>query len=155
MFYPNYDDYMRDIFYFNGLANNGFWGMNNSNLDILYPSIYKIIYPVVKRVVSGNNFQFANDNTISNATNMIYEIIEGDTSLNQSTGNQANTQNSQSNNNVNINVSNNKSTSDNALLKDLIRILVIRELISKNNVRPFPYYGPHYMNNQMMMPYMN
>ena len=151
MFYPNYDDYMRDIFYFNGLANNGFWGMNNSNLDILYPSIYRIIYPVVKRIVAGNNFQFANDDTISNATNMIYEIIEGDTNLNKT---QSNTQNSQSNNNVNINLSNNKSTSEDTLLKDLIRILVIRELISKNNVRPFPYYGSHYMNNQMMMPYM-
>ena len=154
MFYPNYDDYMRDVFYFNGLANSGMWGMNNSNLDILYPSIYRIIYPVVKRVVSGNNFQFANDDTVSNATNMIYEIVEGDTNLSQTTGNQSNTQNNQSNNNVNINLNNNKTISNDSLLKDLIRILVIRELISKNNVRPFPYYGPHYMNNQMMMPYM-
>ena len=64
-------------------------------------------------------------------------------------------QNSQSNNNVNVNLSNKSASENNALLKDLIRILVIRELISKNNVRPFPYYGPYYMNNQMMMPYVN
>lgn len=103
MFYPSYDDYMRDIFYYNGLAGNnmayqtnpmsaGMPGgcmnnamnynsgmpMNNSNINNLYPSIYRIVYPVVQKVTSESNFQIVNEETITNATNTIYDIVEGD-----------------------------------------------------------------------------
>ena len=57
MFYPSYEDYMRDIFYFNGLQNSNnsypyMFGYNNQNLNDYFPSIYKIVYPVVQKVVS-------------------------------------------------------------------------------------------------------
>lgn len=66
----------------------------------------------------------------------------------------SNCQNQPSNNSSNNIV----QKDSNSLLKDLIKILVIKELIAKSNVRRFPYtYGgtisPYFMNNQNM-PYM-
>lgn len=57
MFYPSYEDYMRDIFYFNGLQNQSnsypyMFGYNSQSLNDYFPSIYKIIYPVIQKVVS-------------------------------------------------------------------------------------------------------
>ena len=56
MFYPSYEDYMRDIFYFNGLQNQNsypyMYGYNSQNLNDYFPAIYKIVYPVVQKVVS-------------------------------------------------------------------------------------------------------
>lgn len=50
---------------------------------------------------------------------------------------------------------NNNQNSSNLLLKDLIRILVIRELISRRNIRRFPYNNqPYYAVNQFMPSYM-
>lgn len=104
MFYPSYDDYMRDIFYYNGLSGNNMgyqsgymmpgyngstdgMGMNGytpgmpnniNNFNNLYPSIYRIVYPVVQKVVSESGFQVINDEAITNATDTIYNIVEGD-----------------------------------------------------------------------------
>lgn len=200
MFYPSYDDYMRDIFYYNGLAGNntgvqnglgfqgnmngfGCSGMNNymapmqnsnQNFNNLYPSIYRIVYPVVQKVISEGNFQVINDETISNITDTIYNIVEGDLNSAQSLAQNSNSnqQNGRTNQtpNQNINNSSNSSNSQgvtnyatansnnqnnsNSLLKDLIRILVIRELISRRNIRRFPYNTPYYNTNQFMPSYM-
>jgi hypothetical protein len=79
-----------------------------------------------------------------------------------------NLENSGNNNEVNRNANQNgnyqnsngasnqksQNLADNNLLRDLIKILTIKELTTRNNVRRFPYtYGDFYMNNQMM-PYM-
>ena len=56
MYYPSYEDYMKDVFYFNGLANPNnmypYSGFSNQNLSDFYPSIYKIVNPVVQKVIS-------------------------------------------------------------------------------------------------------
>ena len=82
-----------DIFYFNGLANNpnNMWYMpnasnpNNSNnlnnlnnLNSYYPSIYKIVYPVVQRVIAGTNYQYINEDMINDMVNTVSGIVEGD-----------------------------------------------------------------------------
>lgn len=158
MFYPTYDDYMRDVFYFNGLANNGMGCWNNpntgNNLNDFYPSIYRIVFPVVQRVVSAGNFQIVNEDAISNAVETIYGIVEGDINQTQSVSGQNNQCSSNNNaNSNNCNGSNNSTrVSNNLLLKDLIRILIIRELISRNNVRRFPCNNQPYFMNQPMMP---
>ena len=175
MFYQNYDDYMRDVFYFNGLSNNPnnmFYMQNQStqnNLSSYYPSIHKIVYPVVQRVTSGTNYQYINEDIINDMVNTVYGIVEGDinnienvssNNINNDSKrtNQTTTQvNASSNSPSNINNTNNFSNlnSNNSLLRDLIKILVIRELINRQNIRRFPF------NNQMMnvpyyqMPMMN
>ena len=111
MYYQSYDDYMRDIFYYNNMGNsmnmgyypnnymlganfrNGYIGMgggylpgmnnNINNYNNLYPSIYRIVYPVVQKVTSENRFNFINDETVTNATDTVYNIIEGDSSIKQ------------------------------------------------------------------------
>ena len=175
MFYQNYDDYMWDIFYFIGLANNSnnmfcMPNMNSqNNLNSYYPSIYKIINPVVQRVISGMNYQYINDDMVNDMTNTIYGIVEGDvnnlenisSNNNLSNDNRRTNQtsaqvNTSSNNINNVNNSvNSVLSTNNSLLRDLIKILVIKELLSRNNIRRFPF------NNQMMnvpyyqMPMMN
>lgn len=71
--------------------------------------------------------------------------------INNSTASNLNSsQNSQSAN-AGTNLSNQNNS--NSLLKDLIRILVIRELISRRNHRRLPYSQPYY-GNQFMPSYM-
>lgn len=163
MFYPSYEDYMRDIFYFNGLQQNNtgypFMGFNNQNLNDYFPSIYRIVNPVVQKVVSGNNYQFTNEDSVNNIVDVVLGITAGDINNLENVGNNSDfnrrpnsSQNCNSNQNSNSQTQENKET--NALLRDLIKILTIKELQSKQNVRRFPYtYGgntmPFYMTNQM------
>ena len=159
MFYPSYEDYMRDIFYFNGLQNmNGgypYMGFNNQNLNDYFPSIYKIVNPVVQKVISGNNYQFTNEESVNNIVDVVLGITAGDINSleNSNDNNKKQCQNQGQNNNSNISM---QSQDNNNLLKDLIKILTIKELQNKQNVRRFPYtYGnnmPYYMQNNL--PYM-
>lgn len=169
MFYPNYDDYMRDVFYFNGLSNpNSMYYMNNAvntaslnntSLNTLYPSIYRIINPVVQKVVNGNNYQFINEETVNNMVDGVYGIVEGDINNVEKEANQDTRKNTtmvNSSQNSTVSTANTNNFNNN-LLRDLIRILIIKELLNRNNVRRFPFtYGggmPYYMNGQMS-PYM-
>jgi len=164
MYYPSYEDYMKDLFYFNGLSNpNNMYCLgnsNNSNLNNMYQSIYNIVNPVIQKVISGNNYQFVNEESVNNIVDVVIGITAGDInnmdSANNETRKNCNSNNC-SNSNSQSNTSNNSLQETNTLLRDLIKILTIKELSSRNNVRRFPYtYGamsPYYMNNQMM-PYM-
>ena len=150
MYYPNYEDYMRDIFYFNGLQNANtaypYMGFNNQNLNDYFPSIYKIVNPVVQKVVSGNNYQFTNEDSINNIVDVVLGITAGDISNVENTGNN-NSKNNTSSNNSN-------SQENNTLIKDLIKILTIKELQSKQNVRRFPYTYTEQMPYYQALPYM-
>ena len=146
MFYPSYEDYMRDMFYFNGLQNNNmnypFMGYNSQNLNDYYPQIYKIVNPVVQKVVSGNNYQFTNEDSVNNIVDVVVGITAGDINNLENVGNNSAKQSNSSNS------GSTQSQENNMLLKDLIKILTIKELQSKQNVRRFPYtYGnqnPYY-----------
>ena len=143
MFYPSYEDYMRDIFYFNGLQQNPnmnypYMGFNSQNLNDYFPSIYKIVNPVVQKVVSGNNYQFTNEDSVNNIVDVVLGITAGDINNLENVGNNSGRQNQ----NGNSQSQNNQIQESNALLKDLIKILTIKELQSKQNVRRFPFtYG--------------
>lgn len=187
----------------NGYINGGYMPRNGvamaQDINSLYPSIYRIVYPVVQKVTDENNFRVINDEAVSNATNTVYNIVEGDltsaqdsiqnsnfnansqmasnmqasstSSQNNSasnynangmqnprnnvasstmSGSQMNNNNLQSANTAsNENLSSSKtittaSSNQNLLLKDLIRILVIRELIAKSNSRRQQYNQPYY-----------
>lgn len=121
------------------------------NLNNLYPSIYRILNPVVSRVVSNNNQPISED-LLNNMTDTVFNIVEGQVDL----GNdqiQRNTQNeNQSSSNTTSNTSTNNSTSsrttetrqqsntqtsfrnnrNESLLRDLIKILIIKDLLSRN-----------------------
>ena len=185
MYYQNYDDYMRDVFYFNqmpnqmqnpnmGFQNMGFnqpvnqiGQMNPMNQGInynnMFPSIYRIVQPVVSRVVTGNNYQYLTEDNLNSMVDTVYNIVEGDVvnssendcQATQTVSAQAtrtqNTNTTTSNNN-----SNNVSTARNCenqnttiLLKDLIKILLLKEIICRNNMRRVSnnmMWQPNYQN---------
>ena len=181
MYYQNYDDYMRDVFYFNqipnqmpnpnmGFQNIGFnpqvsqMGQINPNINYsnMFPSIYRIVQPVVSRVVTGNNTQYLTEDNLNSMVDTVYNIVEGDvvnsvendSQTTQTVSAQAvRTTNTTSNNNNN---SNNQSTSRNCenqnatiLLRDLIKILLLKEIICRNNMRRVPnnmVFQPNYQN---------
>ena len=183
MYYQNYDDYMRDVFYFNQMPNqnwgypynNGYnagipMGMNpnsnmNQNLNNMYPSIYRIVQPVVSRVVTGNNYGYMTEDNLNSVVDTVFNIVENDVMENSSTSesssiNQtqrtANTNSTGNSNSANPSISNPVTSSRSAennqcsknLLKDLIKILVIKEILNRNNIRRFnnnfQNYQPQY-----------
>lgn len=177
MYYQNYDDYMRDVFYFNQMPNQNFgypyngynfgngnvgaMGMNpnsnmNQNLNNMYPSIYRIVQPVVSRVVTGNSYGYMTEDNLNSMVDTVFNIVENDvmensssienTSNNLNQNQRSNNSNPTGNNNSNSGTVQNVSTStrnnDNNqnsrnLLKDLIKILLIKEILNRNNIRRF------------------
>jgi len=152
MFYPSYEDYMRDIFYFNGLQNQNmnypYMGFNSQNLNDYFPTIYKIVNPVVQKVVSGNNYQFTNEDSVNNIVDVVLGITAGDINNLENVGNNTDPNRRQ---NGSSQTQGTSQVQENMLLKDLIKILTIKELQSKQNVRRFPFtYGNA---NNCYMPY--
>lgn len=142
MFYPSYEDYMRDMFYYNGMqnANTGYpyIGFYHQNLNDYYPSIYKIVHPVIQRVVNGNNYQYTNEESVNNMVDVVLGITAGEINAMENPVN-ANDAIKKQNLPNTSNVSE-KTQETNTLLKDLIKILTIKELQGRQNVRRFPYY---------------
>ena len=60
---------------------NMFMGQNNmtmaqmQNPNSLYPSIYRIINPVVSRVVANSNYQFLNEEALKNIYSVAYSAV--------------------------------------------------------------------------------
>ncbi len=155
MDYQNYEDYMRSVL---GYDQNNWNTYNNYKLQSQiqqqvpntqeekldwYPEIYKIIYPMVRKACSENENNEITEETIENITNIIYTNIEvGDI---EASSNQ-NIQPELRNGDVpNPRVKNQQKETrqfrnNNPLLRDLIRILVLREFYDRRrpNRPPFP-----------------
>lgn len=163
MFYQDNKDYMRDSYFYgmNPYMQNNFqmpMNQNFMNLENMYPQIYRIINPVVNRVIGNTNYPYITEDTLNNMTDTIYNIVEGDVSslsmqeeVTQAVNANANSNNrSQNSNNPTTdrrsNNSNNNSSSE--LLRDLIKIILIKELLSRRNYMqnqgglPMSYYNP-------------
>lgn len=193
MFYSNNDGYMQDLYFYNQIPTNTYMNtfpngmsanqniqmmpnnipINNpgmQNLNSLYPSIYRIVNPVVSRVVSNSN-QPINENLLNNMTDTIYNIVEGQVDLGgddqvqrnsasietsaqtTSTGaNQSvNTRNTESRNQPINNQTNFRNTRNESLLRDLIKILIIKELLSRNQLQRQFYQNPYYNSQPFFM----
>lgn len=158
----------------NMMQPNMFMGQNNmqtvqvQNPNVLYPSIYRIVNPVVSRVIANSNYQFLNEEALNNMVDTVYNIVEGqieyddnisqtNTSSNE-TGNivqassapQANRTNSESQRAITQNQtnSNSRNNRNDNLLRDLIKILILKELFSRNQFQrqfnPNQYYTPQF-----------
>lgn len=139
-FYNQSEDYNHFNYPFNYMY-QGFSFMNAvTALEDLYPEIYKIIYPMVQKACSQNTHPI-NDDVLDEITNDIYSNIEADNIINLNI-------NIDNNRNENKSISNSKNVdSENKdkrhfnPVRDLIKILLIRELGGKSNFnrppRPF------------------
>lgn len=134
---------------------------NQLNVDNLYPEIYRIIYPMVCKACMDVNENISED-LISRITNEIYINVENAEMMEEKRNAQANSVNSMNNKNIKSDVSSNRTASSNLVntssavnsrqetrqrnpfLRDLIRILVLRELLGRPH-RPHwpPFRPPH------------
>lgn len=126
---------------------------NVTNYNSLYPSIYKIILPVAQKVITNNNYKYLNEDSLNNMTDTVFNIVDGQInytnensgSTNMETNTQVatNTVNSSSNRNTDsnrTNLNNPNSISNNSdncdyLLKDIIKIIILDELMKQRNFR--------------------
>lgn len=119
-----YQNYMRNIY---SPYHNSYEPMqkNIKEIENMYPEIYKILYPVIQKTCSQNNRPIS-ENVLDELTDNIYNIIETDNTFNSSDtiSNIINEKNSTQDNNR-------ENRKNDTCIKDLIKILLIRELISK------------------------
>ena len=164
MYNESYDDYIRSILGYPMVNNYNTYNMNNNcqeqnmeinkDLEECCPKIYRIVYPMVCKVCN-NNTKPITKQLIDSMTNEIYMAIEGNEEVNininlsNNIGNSVNnrsgenTQNSMNNSNKKMDVKVENRSGEtrqiggrNFVLNDLIRILLIRELLGGNNQRP-------------------
>lgn len=111
-----------------------------SDLENLYPEIYKIIYPMIQKVC-GQNTKPVDEKLLDEMTNDIYSNIEAENIVNininvdnntsQNNRNVELTRTSNTNKKLDTPVENRESRQFNNPIRDLIRILLIRELIGR------------------------
>ncbi len=135
--------------------NNQMMGINqlmqtNNELENMYPSIYKIINPVVERVVDGtiSRNQIIDETTLNNMVDTVFNIVEGqierDLSMPNNNVENRTVNSNQTRNERNmeaITSKNNVEDRSSGLIKDIIKILTIRTIIEKNNARINYFYN--------------
>ena len=158
MYYQN-GNYMQDLNYYNQNPNMN-WNYSNPNMNMngampnqmmpqanlasMYPAIYRIIMPVVSRVVSNNNMNYVTEESLCNMVDTVYNIVEGDINLNTNERNnlaeENNSQNQQSaaerssssqRQGTSAGSTRGANVQQNTLLRDLIRILILNEITDR------------------------
>ena len=111
----SYDDYIRSILGYPMQNDNIYQAdtyferqgtqykvQNNQELENLYPEIYKIIYPMIRKACISNNMPI-NGETIENIVDDIYSSVESDNVYNININLQNETTSSQDRSNQNTN----------------------------------------------------
>lgn len=147
MYNQNYDEYMRSVLGYNipygetmypqDMYQGDYYSQpqmenvrKNEELETYYPDIYKMVHPMVCKICNNAPMNITEE-VIENMTNEIYINIEGA----ESTQETNTVQNRNNQDTKNVKEQDKKETrQQNYLLRDLIRILLIRELLG--NKRP-------------------
>ena len=135
---------------------------NQASVDEMYPEIYRIVYPMICKACMAVNENVTED-LVSRITNEVYMNVEHMEVVQQNRSSTITVQPSKSIKNDSIskttsntinNISNTRQETrqQNPLLRDLIRILVLRELVGNPgrprpprppvNPQPRPPFGP-------------
>ena len=166
MYNNPYEEYMRNSLGYNWMPNMNMMNMNQANsmnemyeteectcnqtsVEDMYPEIYKIIYPMVCKACMAVS-QNVTEDLVSRITNEIYVNVEHMEMFNETRSSSISVSPQVSKNvkgdSINNKISSSSNNSSNVrqetrqrnpLLRDLIRILVLRELIG-NPGRPRP-----------------
>ncbi len=134
--YNNYEEYMQSMLGYNAPnntyreANNYYYdtmkvNQNMQEVNSLYPEIYGIVYPVVQKVCSRMNLYNMSKEYIDQMVDEVYNVVESNEEIEE-------TRETSKNGDVkNPRIKETRRPRpNNYLLRDLIRILVIRELLS-------------------------
>lgn len=149
-----YDDYMYGMRNFNGMMMGGMYdnqmmnynyncnnsGMMNNSMENMYPEIYRVIQPMVIKACDSLRYTnmgntFITVNILDDLTDNIYRSIE-----NEERSSEENSDSQRSGEN------DDNTRQRRNLLRDLIRILLIRELLRRgyNTYSPYVYgYRPY------------
>lgn len=174
-FMNNMNPGMQNSNMMNSNMNNMYMGQNtgycmnqSQNLNNLYPSTYRIIFPVALRVISNCNHQYINEDVLNNMVDTVYNIVDGQIeyeedsiAVNKQEGSLSNN-NSANTNSASMSkatdtrqtttqtVSNSRGNNrHDSLLRDIIKIIILRELLSRNQTMPNHMQQPGYYNSQM------
>ena len=179
----SYEEYIRSIIGYpmnntyacNSCENNfSYSNMENTNdeemIRLCYPKIYRLINPMVQKICA-ENISPINETVITQMTNQIYLAVEGNNEINLNINLENNVRGESNdaqvkNENREMVEENRQMRPRNMLLQDLIRILIINELLRRPNRPnrprppfPFPggrppmrprsmdYYEPNFYNN--------
>ncbi|MBP3502905.1 MAG: hypothetical protein J6K42_05490 [Clostridia bacterium] len=157
MYNNEYEDYMRSILGYpiqnemNTYRDNnlffpyrsGIAYTNENNYESLYPEIYKILKPMVRKVCNNPRYGSISNDTLEIMANEIYNNIESDidvinvninTKEAETSGNLARTDMKVSQSKIKDEES--RICCGNPTLKDLIKIMIIKQLIENNGNRP-------------------
>ena len=112
------------------------------DIENLYPEIYKIIYPMIQKACSQNTRPITED-VLDEMVNDIYNNIEAENIINLNIDVTNNRSEGKSLSNVKKSTQENREfRRTNNTLHDVVKILLIRELIGRPNInrppRPFP-----------------
>ena len=116
------------------------------NLSNLYPSVYKIVNPVITRVLATSNNSMINEEYLNNMVDTVYNIVEGqieigddtiqrNTQQENTTQTNASTSRNQETTRQQVSQTNSRNTRNDSLLRDLIKILIIKDILFKNQLQ--------------------
>lgn len=154
LYTTNYDDYYYDMSYLN---NNR---TNTELIESMYPEIYRIVYPMVCKVCNQNSNREITRDLVDNMTEEIYVNVEAEDTRNvvSTVARPALKNGDVRNPNAKEPEGRGETRQRNFLLRDLIRILILRELLNKNNrpgqmPEPMPPSRPPRPPRPSQMPY--
>lgn len=177
MYYQSYDDYMRSsLGYDPSTLNNSTYAYmpqpmyddyNMQDLNEFYPDIYKVVYPAVCKVCSGCTARSFTNSTIEDMVDKVYGMIEESNSdmiecrnveskseqsgVSSSTDKRIAQRQEKRMDGVSSSEKETRAPK-NFLLNDLIRILVLRELIGNRPPWNSPWPGVRPTNRPPQMP---
>ena len=165
MYYNPYEDYMRNSLNYNTnpmmnmmqepYESENTFTYEEMNVDDMYPEIYRMVYPMVCKACMNVQDNITED-LVSRLTNEIYTNLENEEAAqeNRSIGNHSTAQTGKAirveNTNAKVNTptvnhARHEERNRNPFLRDLIRILVLRELVGRPRpAMPRPPYRPPY-----------
>lgn len=156
MYYNPYEEYMRNSLGYNMVPpvepyeNENIFTYEEPNVDDMYPEIYRMVYPMVCKACMNVEENITED-LVGRLTEEIYKNIEQQEVSQENRSNTSNgsaqtgkavriDNNNQRTNQIQNNNIRHEDRNRNPFLRDLIRILVLRELVGRPS-RP-PYRPP-------------
>lgn len=137
--------------------------MQQQNLNAMYPAVYRIISPVASQVLANNNTGYLTEDALNSMVDTVYNMVEGDINLENNANPVANPSSTDNSNNSNCSrtagTTNPSSTThstttsgsnrQNALLRDLIKIMLLNEIISRRQTTNQPMMMANNMQNMI------
>lgn len=136
--YNTYEEYMQNVLgvtypnTYNMPVNNNYFEPRNDTVNLqeinnLYPEIYGIVYPMVQKVCGRSGIGMCDERQINEMVEEVYNAIEsGDTPIEKRDDIALNSKNGDV---KNPRAKETRRPNNNFLLRDLIRILIIREIL--------------------------